>query len=81
MATGQTKQESPTIRQQPVTPTSPEQRLDVKDLAAILRRSVSGTWAAVQRGELPAPERYGRRCTRWRWGTVLDHLNQQNAEN
>lgn len=57
-------------------PVSPEQRLSVKDLAALMSRSVSGIWAAVKSGDFPPPERYGARCTRWRWGTVLDYLNQ-----
>lgn len=59
-----------------VNPLSPEQRLTVKDVAALLRRSVSGIWAAVKRGDLPAPERYGSRCTRWRYQTLLDHLDE-----
>jgi predicted DNA-binding transcriptional regulator AlpA len=57
-------------------PISPEQRLSVKEVAVLLSRSVSGIWAAVKSGNFPPPERYGSRCTRWRWGTVLDHLNQ-----
>lgn len=58
----------------------PEQRLDVRDVAALLRRSVSGIWAATKAGDFPQPERHGNRCTRWRWGDILDHLNAIRGE-
>lgn len=64
---------------QTITPDHPDQRLTVHDLAAILRRSRSGIWAAVARGDLPVPERYGRRCTRWRWGDVQEHLSRTSG--
>lgn len=57
-------------------PVSPEQRLSVKEVAALLSRSVSGIWAAVKSGDFPPPERYGTRCSRWRWGDILDRLEQ-----
>lgn len=59
-----------------IVPTSPEQYLTVRDLAALLRRSVSGTWLAVSRGELPQPYRWGNRCSRWKWGEVEASLNK-----
>ena len=66
--------------QQMVFPKDPEQRLSVKDIAALFRRSVSGIWAATARGDFVEPERHGNRCTRWRWGAIQEWLDNQSSK-
>ena len=56
---------------------NPDQRLTVKQLAALLGIGVSTTWKMVADRRLPTPERYGKRCSRWRYGDVLNALNKQ----
>ena len=57
-----------------------EQRLTVKQVADLLQIGVSTVWAMVKDDRLPAPERYGSRCTRWRLGAVLEVLQKSGEE-
>jgi len=52
----------------------PEQRLRAEQVFALTGRRRSWIYKAVAEGRFPAPERDGKRCSRWRAGTVLDWL-------
>ena len=60
---------APSVTPQPHT--NPDQRLTVKELAALLNIGVSTTWKMVGDGRLPKPERWGSRCSRWRYGDLF----------
>ncbi len=57
---------------------NPDQRLTVKQVAALLGIGVSTTWKWVAENRLPAPERYGSRCSRWRYADVINAINGKN---
>ena len=54
---------------------NPDRRLTVREVAALLGIGVSTTWQMVKDGRLVAPERYGARCTRWKYSDVIDSIN------
>lgn len=56
-----------------------DQRLTVQEVAALAGIGVSTVWKFVTEKRLPAPQRYGKRCTRWRRGAVLDALDNGTA--
>lgn len=59
-----------------VLPTTlhPEQRLKLAAVEALTGTKKSKLYAAIRAGQFPAPERDGPRCSRWRAGDVLAHL-------
>lgn len=52
----------------------PEQRLKLAAVEALTGVKKSKLYAAIAAGRFPAPERDGPRCSRWRAGDVLEHL-------
>ena len=54
---------------------NPEQRLTVKQVASLLGVGISTVWKMTKEQRLPAPERYGQRCSRWRLGSVLEVIS------
>ena len=60
---------APSVTPQPHI--NPDQRLNVKELAALLNIGVSTAWKMVGDGRLPKPERWGSRCSRWRYGNLF----------
>lgn len=66
---------TPTPHHNPIAPPSvnPDQRLTVKQLAALLGIGVSTAWKMSSDGRLPVPEKYGNRCSRWRYGDIFPH--------
>lgn len=52
-----------------------EQRMSVKQVAALLNIGKSTVWCWAASGRLPKPERYGSRCSRWKLGDILDAVN------
>jgi prophage regulatory protein len=55
----------------------PEQRLDAPQTFALVGIKRSKVYALIARGEFPAPERRGTRCSRWRAGDLLNWLDEQ----
>lgn len=53
---------------------------DVRQVATRIGRGSSWVWAAVRRGEFPAPRRLSPRCTRWDSRAVDRWIEQQFAE-
>lgn len=55
-----------------------DQRLTVRQVASLLGVGVSTIWkmCSVDDGRLPPPERYGSRCSRWRYASVLEALEK-----
>ncbi len=52
----------------------PEQRLRLPQVLALCGLGKTKLYADVKEGTFPAPERNGLRCSRWRAGDVLNHL-------
>ena len=52
----------------------PEQRLNLAAVEALTGTKKSKLYADIAAGKFPAPERDGPRWSRWRAGTVLDHM-------
>ena len=52
-----------------------EQRLKFEQVSELSGMGRSKIYALMKSGEFPQPERYGKRCSRWRAGTVIDFLN------
>lgn len=52
----------------------PEQRLRFEAVSALTGWKRSKLYAEVRAGRFPAPERDGRRCSRWRAGDVIESL-------
>jgi predicted DNA-binding transcriptional regulator AlpA len=51
--------------------------LSMKALAARLNMAESTGWARVAAGQLPNPTiRIGKRCSRWKWSDVEEHLDR-----
>ena len=57
---------------------NPDQRLSVKEVAKLLDIGVSTTWKYVARGLLTPPQKLGQRCSRFRYGTVLEDVKRLN---
>lgn len=53
----------------------PEQRLKLEQVSALVGKGRTAIYALIKSGEFPEPERDGPRCSRWRAGAVLEHLN------
>jgi len=64
--------------QSPEQSMNPEKRLSAKEVASLLGIGLSTLWKWLGEGRIPQPERYGARCTRWRFGTLIDHLNSKD---
>ena len=60
--------------------TAPLRMEDVRQVAARIGRGSSWIWAAVRRGDFPAPRRLSQRCTRWDSRAVDQWIEQQFAE-
>jgi len=52
----------------------------VRQVAARIGRGSSWIWAAVRRGDFPAPRRLSPRCTRWDSRAVDQWIEQQFSE-
>ncbi len=50
---------------------SPDQWRSVKSVAAFYDIGTSTVWKWVKEGRLPPPVRFGKRCSRWKYGTLL----------
>ena len=59
-----------------VIPTHPDQYIDVQTLSFVLDIAVSTAWSWVQQKRLPEPKRWGARCSRWRWGDILEAIER-----
>ena len=55
----------------------PDELLGVKALAARLHTSESTVRRSVAAGRLPKPVYVSPKSPRWRWGTVVEHLQKQ----
>lgn len=53
---------------------------DVRQVGARINRGTSWVWAAVRRGDFPAPCRLSPRCTRWDSRAVDRWIEQQFSE-
>jgi len=53
---------------------------DVRQVAARIGRGPSWIWAAVRRGDFPAPKKFSTRCTRWNSRTVDGWIENQFAK-
>ena len=53
---------------------------DVRQVGLRIQKSASWIWAAVRRGDFPAPRRLSPRCTRWDSRAVDQWIEQQVAE-
>lgn len=53
---------------------------DVRQVGARINRGTSWIWAAVRRGDFPAPRRLSPRCTRWDSRAVDQWIEQQFSE-
>jgi predicted DNA-binding transcriptional regulator AlpA len=54
-----------------------DELLSIRELAKRLSMATSTIWLRIKRGELPGPtHRIGKRCSRWSWQLVLEHLRQ-----
>lgn len=53
---------------------------DVRQVGARINRGPSWIWAAVRRGDFPAPRRLSPRCTRWDSCAVDQWIEQQFAD-
>lgn len=53
--------------------------VSAREMAKRLDMGLSTVWAKVHKGQLPKPDlKMGRRCTRWSWQNVLEHLKQMD---
>jgi prophage regulatory protein len=60
---------------------APVRRLEsVRQVGGRIGRGASWIWAAVRRGEFPAPVRFSSRCTRWDSFSVDKWIDEQFAE-
>lgn len=57
----------------------PEQRLNFAQLEALTGNKRTKIYADIKAGVLPEPERDGTRCSRWRYGDVLEALAAKRA--
>ena len=57
----------------------PEQRIKLPLVKLLTGNGKTKIYADIKAGTFPAPERDGIRCSRWRAGTVIDHLNQKRS--
>lgn len=55
----------------------PEQRLNFHAVSALVGMGRTKVYSLIKEGKFPAPERYGKRCSRWRAGTIVGHMNDQ----
>lgn len=53
---------------------------DVRQVGARIGRGASWIWAAVRRGDFPAPKRLSGRCTRWNSRQVDEWIERQFAQ-
>ncbi|MBO1011343.1 AlpA family phage regulatory protein, partial [Acidovorax sp. SD340] len=58
----------------------PRRLEDVRQVGNRIGRGASWIWAAVQRGDFPAPRRLSARCTRWDSRAVDEWIEQQFAQ-
>lgn len=56
-----------------------EKLISDKEVADLLGIGRSTVWKFVQDGHLPAPLRFGNRCSRWRTGDVLAITSSEGA--
>lgn len=57
--------------------TAPRALLRIEQVMERIQRGRSWVWAAVQRGDFPAPHRLSPRCTRWDSSAVERWIEQQ----
>ncbi|MDN8615483.1 helix-turn-helix transcriptional regulator [Variovorax ginsengisoli] len=58
---------------------NPEQRLKLAQVSILTGKGRTAIYADMKAGRFPQPERDGPRCSRWRAGDVLDHLNRKRG--
>ncbi len=70
-----------TSQQSQVLPESfhPEQRIKISTVLLLTGLGRTKIYDEIRRGAFPAPERYGARCSRWRAGDVLTHLESKRV--
>ena len=59
---------------------NPEQRITIEQVEILTGKKKSQIRRDVKSGVLPEPERYGRKCVRWRAGSVIDSMNRFAAK-
>lgn len=69
-------QSNPTVLPETI---HPEQRLKLSAVMALTGTKKTKIYAAIKNGKFPAPERDGPRCSRWRAGDVIAHLNSKRG--
>lgn len=58
----------------------PGEYVSIATMAKRLDVGLSTAWRKVHDGFLPpATIKLGSRCSRWRWGDVLEHLSKRGA--
>lgn len=55
----------------------PEQRLRLPQVQALTGFSKSKIYADIKQGLFPAPEKSGKKCSRWRAASVLAFLDSK----
>lgn len=55
-------------------------KVDVKIVAMVKGVSVATVWRMVERKQIPAPVREGKRCTRWRVSDVRGGANDEEKQ-
>ncbi|MGC3986243.1 MAG: AlpA family phage regulatory protein [Pseudorhodoferax sp.] len=58
----------------------PEQRLKLPQVLALTGMGKTKLYADIKVGKFPEPERDGSRWSRWRAGTVVNHLRQSAVD-
>lgn len=57
----------------------PEQRLKLPQVLILTGKGKTKLYADIKAGVFPEPEREGTRCSRWRAGTVIAHMNRASG--
>ena len=52
-----------------------EQRLTFEAVSALTSMGRTKLYSLIKANQFPQPEHYGKRCSRWRAGTIIDFLN------
>ena len=57
-----------------------EERLNIEQVSRLVGWGRSKIYGEIKESRFPAPERRGKRCSRWRAGDVLTWLQATSAE-
>jgi predicted DNA-binding transcriptional regulator AlpA len=81
VSTQESQSHIPSKRAVPSLPPSLEEevRLKIAQVCALTGYGRSKLYEEIRAGRFPEPERSGKRCSRWRAGTVLAALNKGAA--